>query len=68
VAAAAVYVVTTTLGPQFDVSQAEYEQLVEQNLVASLDAVVTPPDPIVISTTEPQNPPIGLVWANPAYA
>jgi hypothetical protein len=68
VAAAAVYVVTTTLGPQFDVSQAEYEQLVEQNLVASLDAVVTPPDPIVISTTEPPNPPIGLVWANPAYA
>jgi hypothetical protein len=63
-----VYVVTATLGPQFRVGQAEYEQLLEQNLVASLDEVVTPPDPIVVSTTEPLNPPVGLIWANPSFA
>jgi hypothetical protein len=66
-AAAAVYVVTTTLGPQYEVSQAEYEQLLEQNLVDSLDGVFVPPDDVVVSLTPPVDPPVGQVWANQLF-
>lgn len=62
--AASVYVVTTTIGPQYRVSQAEYEQLLELNLVASLDLVFVPPDDVVASPTPPVSPAVGTVWAN----
>lgn len=67
--AAAVYTVRTTLNPgvQYDVSQAEYEQLTDLGLVASLDGVVVPVDQVVISATEPVVP-VGIVWFNPGIS
>jgi hypothetical protein len=64
VAAPAVYRVTLTLGFQIDVGQAEYEQLLEQTLVNSLDAVFPQPEDVIASPTPPVDPPVGQVWAN----
>lgn len=64
--AAAVYTVRTTLNPgvAYGVSQAEYEQLSDLGLVASLDGVTVPVDQVVISPTAPVAPPVGTVWFN----
>lgn len=66
---AAVYVVRTTLNPTvpYRVDRAEYEHLVELGILAALDEVITPPDPIVIQTTEPVAPLVGLIWFNPGF-
>lgn len=62
----AVYVVRTTLNPgvPYNATQAEYEYLLEQNILDSLDAVTVPADRVVISPTAPISPPIGQVWFN----
>lgn len=67
-ATAPVYVVRTTLNPgvAYNASRAEYEQLIELGILASLDAVVTPPDSIVIRTTELPGDFVGQVWFNPS--
>lgn len=66
--AAAVYVVTVTSNPgvQYRVPRAEYEYLLELGLLASLVEVIAPRDEIVVSTTEPTAPFLGLVWFNPS--
>lgn len=64
---AARYRVVTTLGPTYDVLQAEYEQLLEQDLVASLDLVFVPPDEVVAQPDPPTSPAVGTVWANTTF-
>lgn len=59
-----VYVVTTTLGPQYEVGQDEYENLVELGLVASLDEVVIPAAQVIVSPSMPTSPAFGTVWFN----
>lgn len=62
-----VYVVRSTLNPTvpYNASRAEYEHLIELGILDSLDEVVTPPDPIVVQTTAPASPFVGLIWFNP---
>lgn len=63
----AVYVVRSTLNPtvQVPASRAEYERLVELNVLEALDEVFVPADEIVIQTTAPVAPTVGLIWFNP---
>lgn len=63
-----VYVVRTTQNPgvAYNVSRAEYERLLELQILAALDLIYAPPDDIVVSTTEPASPAVGLVWFNPS--
>jgi hypothetical protein len=69
-AAEAVYVVRSTLNPavSYRTDRAEYEHLIELNILDSLDEVVIPADQIVVQTTEPVAPAVGLIWANPNIA
>lgn len=64
--AAVVYTVRVTQipGVPFGVSRDEYEYLVEQGILASLDGVTVPADRVVISPTAPPAPAVGLVWFN----
>lgn len=65
-----VYVVRTTQNPTvaYNVTRTEYERLIELNILASLDLVFTPPDPIVIRTTELPGDFVGQIWFNPTVA
>lgn len=65
--AAAVYTVRTTLNPgvTYDVSAAEFEQLTDQGLISSLDAVTVPADQVLVVDAMPTTPPlIGTVIFN----
>lgn len=68
-AAAPVYTVRVTQipGVPFQVNRDEYEYLVEQGILASLDGVTVPADQVVISAIDPAlttPPPVGTVWFN----
>lgn len=65
--AESVYVVTTTLNPgtQLRVSRNEYDRLIELGYLSSLIEIIAPTADIVVSTTEPPAPAVGLIWHNP---
>lgn len=67
-----IYRVTVTQYPgvTFDTDRAEYERLVDLGILDTLVEVVTPPEKIVVSTTEPDPAVryVGLIWANPSIA